>query len=66
MCDRSHIKSWKELFPEGRVIYYEGNDPAGFAKEMKQKYSLDVQVTLHCPPELLDEIYGSDKYPMGS
>jgi hypothetical protein len=55
-----------ELFPEGRHIFYEGDDPAGFIKEMKERYGLEVTVSLDCPAKLLNEIYRSGKYPMGS
>jgi hypothetical protein len=63
MCDRSSADKNElvELYPEGRHLYYEGDDPAGFIKELKERYGLGVSVSFHCPAELLDEIYsGAD------
>ena len=34
--------SWKELFPEGRIIFYEGDDPEGFVKEIKERFGYDI------------------------
>lgn len=74
------MQSWAKLFPEGRTIYYEGNDPKGFIKEIKAKFGFDpskdnshwgekhdgwISYSFHCPVEHLDEIYGG-QYPMGS
>jgi hypothetical protein len=62
-------KGWNELFPEGRYIFYEGDDLTRFAKEIKKKFGFDVfqngSFGFHCPPELLDAIYGSGEYPIG-
>ncbi len=33
--------SWRNLFPEGRHIYYEGDDPAGFVEEVRVKFGFD-------------------------
>ena len=83
---------WADLFPNGRIIYYEGNNPRGFVKEIKAEFGFDpskdrlwkggpvslvdnkgrVRLTMHaekafhCPARLLDKIYGTAKYPMGS
>jgi hypothetical protein len=67
MCDRSSADKDElaELYPEGRHLYYEGDDPVGFIKELKEKYGLDVFVSFHCPAELLDEIE-SGKYQLGT
>lgn len=35
------IKKWSEMFPNGRHVYYEGEDPEGFVKEMKAKFNFD-------------------------
>ncbi len=77
-------RSWSELFPTGRTIFYEGDDPEGFALEIKEKFGFDVTSapppsaepyaswtepggwSFHCPAVLLDEIYGTGKYRMGS
>lgn len=78
------LPKWSELFPNGRTIFYEGDDPEGFVKEIKAKFGFDPTKSksqgywegtpwntesgycFHCPAEYLDEIYGDDKYPMGS
>lgn len=71
-----NLPKWSQLFPDGRYIFYEGDDPKGFVKEIKEKFSFDIPLDLddykefnsfgfHCPVEHLDEIYGG-KYPMGS
>jgi hypothetical protein len=64
---------WSELFPEGRVIYYEGDDRESFVAELKAKFNFDPSKDslwrrgmFTCPAHLMDEIYGSGKYPMGS
>lgn len=36
---------WQEMFPEGRVLFYEGDDPEGFVKEMKEKFNFDPSMT---------------------
>jgi hypothetical protein len=68
--------TWAELFPEGRFIFYEGDDPTGFADEIWERFNFAVDQSpkwkgggdpgFHCPAQLLDEIYGSGRYPMGS
>lgn len=30
--------TWRELFPEGRVIYYEGDEPEEFAREIEREF----------------------------
>jgi hypothetical protein len=35
------IRGWGELFPEGRWVFYEGEDPDGFAAEMVAKFGFD-------------------------
>lgn len=68
-------KKWREIFPGGRHIFYEGDDPEAFAQEIIEKYGFDPReravgwdndcgYCFHCPPEHLDEIY--TKYPTGS
>jgi hypothetical protein len=34
--------SWDELCPNGAIRYYEGDDPDGFAAEVKAEFGLDV------------------------
>jgi hypothetical protein len=84
----SDMRTWRELFPEGRVIIYDGDDPEGFAAEIKEEFGYDpsedegwgrlvtphpgpfdkpfVLHEFHCPPEHLDAIYSSGRWPMGS
>ncbi len=68
--------SWSELFPEGRHIFYEGNNPKAFAKEMKEKFGFDPSQNndswnrkhgylFLCPADL-DAVYGNGRYPLGS
>jgi len=35
------LPSWQELFPKGRIIYYEGRTPAKFVAEIKRKFNFD-------------------------
>jgi hypothetical protein len=81
-----------KLFPEGRDLYYEGDDPDGFARQIKAEFGFDPSADPHwggapvmvgphgedledpfgrvylfrCPPEHLDAIYRSDRFPLGS
>jgi len=32
---------WSKLFPEGRHIYYEGNDPVGFRAQIMKEFGFD-------------------------
>ena len=66
--------TWRDLFPDGRVIFYEGDDPEGFRAQIRTEFGFDPGDTLswemsysfHCPPEYLDAIYGGSRWPMGS
>ena len=69
--------NWSEMFPDGRTIFYEGNNPKAFVKEIKAKFAFDPSkdndcwnkrdgYSFLCPAHCLDEIYGNSKYPMGS
>ena len=73
---------WEDLFPKGRDIFYEGNDPRGFRAEMRAKFGFDPITSppkgywhrltwqkercFNCPANVLDTIYGNTKYPLGS
>ena len=66
---------WAEQFPNGRSIFYEGEDPNGFAETIREEFGLDVTADedawvsscgFHCPTEHLDAIYGSGRFPIGS
>jgi hypothetical protein len=64
---------WHELFPEGRDIFYEGDDPDGFAAQIRAEFGFDPAADscwdemqrFHCPAKHLDAIY-SGRFPMGS
>lgn len=78
--------TWQELFPKGREIYYDGDQPAEFVEEIRAEFAFDPSAdeywgvlipgddphdaffsySFHCPPGILDAIYGSDRWPMGS
>lgn len=85
--DMESLSPWSELFPNGRTIFYEGDDPEGFCKEIKAEFGFDPRErpgdftipghapspmtweqhrAFHCPPEHLDAIYASGRWPMGS
>jgi hypothetical protein len=65
---------------QGRHIFYEGGDPDGFAQQIQTEFGFDLTkdprwgcwdpgfttYSFDCPPGLLDEIYGSGRFPMGS
>ncbi|HEX6424781.1 MAG TPA: hypothetical protein VFZ79_14965 [Acidimicrobiales bacterium] len=36
-----HPRTWAERFPEGRVICYEGDDPEGFAADVRERFGFD-------------------------
>lgn len=36
------LPKWSELFPDGRHIFYEGDDPDGFEKIMKDEFGIDL------------------------
>jgi hypothetical protein len=65
MCDEQG-----ELFPEGRFIFYEGDDPKRFRREIKAEFGFDPgpapEEGFLCPPEHLDAIYGDERFPTGS
>jgi hypothetical protein len=76
MCDRKHLKhnddpQWAELYPEGRVLYFEGEDLFGFIQQVKEKFGLDLSRSpnasfqFRCPPEHLQEMLNGD-YPVGT
>jgi hypothetical protein len=83
--------TWRELHPEGRSIFYEGDDPQGFCREIQAEFGFDPSADalweehasaagydtsrgfgwetcqcFWCPPEHLDAIYGSGRWPLGS
>src|SRR3954465_4102833 len=35
------LPAWSELCPNGRHIFYEGDDPQGFVAEIKERFGFD-------------------------
>lgn len=70
--------AWRELFPNGRVIIYEGDEPEWFAAAILERFGFDPSADERwdaeneharwflCPAEHLDQIYGSSRYRVGS
>jgi len=36
------VAPWSQLCPDGRTLYYEGDDPDGFARAVKTQFGFDV------------------------
>jgi hypothetical protein len=82
LCQCPHpvvpLSTWRELFPEGRHIFYEGDDPGGCRNAIIAEFGFDPALIsgvydpgwpdsgFFCPPEHLDAIYGGGRWPMGS
>lgn len=70
------IRTWRELFPQGRSIFYEGDDAEEFRQQIKAEFGFDPGDSdgwnradgwrFHCPPQHLDAIYGVSRFPVGS
>jgi hypothetical protein len=66
------VTTWAELFPNGRLIFYEGDNPERFVRTLRRRFSLDPRRdpnwaemrAFHCPARLLDAVYWH--FPMGS
>ena len=54
--------TWVDLYPEGRLFWYEGDDPDGFAAEVMVRFGLDV--TARIPDFMDDELHHN--YPWGT
>jgi hypothetical protein len=62
------------MYPHGRHIFYEGDDPERFAAEIVAEFGFDPSrdpdwgngCMFHCPAEHLDTIYSSHRWPTGS
>ncbi len=39
--------TWSRLFPEGRHIYYEGDDPTGFASQIEAEFGFSPALDPH-------------------
>jgi hypothetical protein len=53
LADENEIdvkKTWAEMFPEGRDIFYEGDDPDGFVAEIIAEFGFDPR---NCPARYL-------------
>lgn len=66
----------------GRCIFYEGDNPEAFRKQIQEEFGFDVAKCpprldcfppgsengwcFHCPGEHYEAIYESDRFPMGS
>lgn len=35
------MRPWTDYYPNGRYVYYEGDDPHTFVREMKTKFNFD-------------------------
>lgn len=35
------LPSWSELYPDGRFIYYEGEDPEGFVRTIVEEFGFN-------------------------
>src|SRR5262249_48235807 len=71
--------TWDDLHPNGRIVFYEGDDPDGFAAEMRT-LGIDVRAPIpdgwsttwdtarvfFIPPGHVEEIYGSERWKLGS
>ena len=66
-----------EIFPDGRHVWYEGDDPKGFVKFVREHFGIEVTLkedpsghAFFCPPGYVDAIvYGPqslNEWPMGS
>lgn len=71
------MKTWQEMFPNGRYVYYEGDNPNVFAKEMQEKFGFNPSKNnerwnkesgycFHLPGNCINEVYNRTKYPLGS
>jgi hypothetical protein len=72
--------SYDELFPHGRIVFYEGDDPDRFAAEMAA-LGIDVRYvpddggatpdwdrlrSFYIPPGRVEEIYIAGRWALGS
>jgi hypothetical protein len=62
-----------ELFPDGRHVWYEGDDPRGFVKTIRERFGITLTLkkdpsgyAFFCPPGYVEAIYCSDEWPIGS
>jgi hypothetical protein len=62
-----------ELFPEGRNVWYEGDDPEGFLAAVRERWGLELTLkqdpsgyAFFCPPGYVDAIVYESEWPMGT
>jgi hypothetical protein len=62
-----------ELFPEGRQVWYEGDDPRGFLVAIKERFDLELELkedqsgfAFFCPPGYVDAIVYTNEWPIGT
>lgn len=71
------MKPWTDYFPNGRHVFYEGDDPHSFVREMKTKFNFDPSKNnkmwneefgwcFFLPGHCINEVYDRTKYPLGS
>jgi hypothetical protein len=69
-----HLKG-SEMFPNGRDIWFEGDDPAGYRAWARARTGFDPGehwtedpsgYRFHCPAEHLNVLYGDSPWPVGS
>ena len=75
------MRPWTDYYPNGRYVFYEGDDPHSFVREMKNKYNFDpskegrknnFRWNDECgwcfllPGYCINEVYDRTKYPLGS
>ncbi len=68
-CCNEELPAWNELFPDGRHIWYEGDDPEGFTAWARGATGFDPSehwtqdpsgYQFYCPPQYLDVLYSGD------
>lgn len=82
MTTTEMIATWDEMCPNGARRFYEGDDPEGFRAEMWEEFGFEVAAddpqyppggwtedrgrVFTIPAGLVEKIYGSDRWPLGS
>lgn len=71
------MRPWTDFYPDGRHVFYEGDDPHSFVREMKTKFNFDPSENnkswneesgwcFFLPGNCINEVYDRTKYPLGS
>jgi hypothetical protein len=47
--------TWSSLFPAGRDIFYEGNDPAGFVRQIQDQFGFSPALDLNWGVQIEDD-----------